>query len=371
MSMRFNTKLLTILLLLAGCMPTLGQKPVDVVNAFGKNISIWCEKNLEVYRSNAENYVANECRVADNLMMEFAKENRDPKYLPKNYFNGFKRLILKERGLVFTLTNTREIPSDAVANAGKNEKLLKECQFVAGDIQLSGSLSFEAKDLYIIHDDKIVKIQNYEEVVDEKTGDTKVKVDFSDIKLDGRYAGLSYQYAKNFPLGFEMTYNFEDSWFMLGLDYGFNLDKKLVYNQSYDMKSIINFNKRAIAIDPKEYVTLAPYVCMKYLAVGCGFGALAYDEYDASYSYNAEPQYGTTSSGSKYYYRTTTINDGTINSKEKYKFMIRPDIKGLIPLDDETFIITINLGYDYVFGLKDFNGVHVGVGIMLDLNEFF
>jgi hypothetical protein len=47
--------------------------------------------------------------------------------------------------------------------------------------------------------------------------------------------------------------------------------------------------------------------------------------------------------------------------------MIRPSVKGFIPVSDQWFV-TVTVGYDYVFGYKDKNGVNFGLGLQYNFD---
>lgn len=127
------------------------------------------------------------------------------------------------------------------------------------------------------------------------------------------------------------------------------------------MKDIMNFTRKRLDMDAKGYLTITPSFFMKYFSVGCGVGALIFQgdkrEEEGSYAY--------ASSGEAPVSRSTSI--GSVQSethKNSYmlKFMIRPVIRGYIPVSDDFFIV-VNAGYDYVFDYKKLNGFNFGLGV--------
>ena len=48
--------------------------------------------------------------------------------------------------------------------------------------------------------------------------------------------------------------------------------------------------------------------------------------------------------------------------------MLRPVIKGFIPVSEDYLDIVVSVGYDYVFGYKEKNGLNFGIGIQFVLD---
>ena len=60
-------------------------------------------------------------------------------------------------------------------------------------------------------------------------------------------------------------------------------------------------------------------------------------------------------------------SNGTYDTyADKIKFMLRPSIKGFIPMSDEWSLV-VGAGYDYVFKYKKCNGFNFSLGLQYSL----
>lgn len=122
----------------------------------------------------------------------------------------------------------------------------------------------------------------------------------------------------------------------------------------------MNYKRTRKILDPKFYVTATPSLYFRYVSVGCGVGVLYMSgkEEKSSSSYSSSLSGGISSSG----YSSTTQECTKLN------FMLRPVIKGFIPVSEDYLDIVVNIGYDYVFGYKEKNGLNFGIGVQFVLD---
>ena len=136
--------------------------------------------------------------------------------------------------------------------------------------------------------------------------------------------------------------------FMASIDLGFNLDNKkysTTYNDYIDQN---NYSIKTEILDPQYFMSITPHFYLKYFAIGCGIG---YFELDKETEIDTKTGNGTSSSIS-----------GSSSSELTGYFMIRPSIKGFIPINDN-LSLSLNAGYDYAFSFKECNGFNFGLGL--------
>ena len=351
---------------------TFGQSAEEfVVRQFGNNLSNWCSSRDTDYRNRAQKQCADACRVKDKIMEDFVANSglniRD--YVIPNYLNGFENALGKG-SVNIAISNIRTVSTYeqsysyhyGSSTIKQEQKRSRNFITVACDIDISGALNYHVKDLYYIRKGHIVKITPYEEVTDRSTGKKKVKVDFSDLEEE-QTIGATYNYGKNWPIG--LSVNYSTSMFMIGLDFGINTDKDKVYKHDLKMTDVMNYTKEDGEYDPLFFVTLTPSFYLKYFAIGCGAGFLymngtknIYNAQSTSYDYGGG---GVSISGS------SSSSSNVEESNPKLKFMLRPTVKGFIPINDEWYI-SLSVGYDYAFGYKDKNGINFGVGVQFKID---
>lgn len=350
-----------------------GQQTAEmIVQEFGNNLRDWCATKDIEYRNKAQEQCDKSCRVNDEIMEDFVAgrglESED--YVVPNYLNGFQRALVKG-AVSLSMRDVKTILADEQSDASSygesstspKTKHIKNYTLVACDITTSGVLNYRIKDLFYLRKGKILKISPYEEVVDQKTGKKKVKVDFSDLD-DYETWGFSYNYGKNWPIGLSASYSY--SWFMIGADLGINLDKNKLYKHSLEMTDVMNFRKKDIEFNPHLfYLTITPSIYLKYVSIGCGAGILCMEGKEYTDNYSSQSSTSSTENGSV----SSSYSSSSYTSESdctKVKFMLRPTIKGYIPLSGELYL-SLSVGYDYAFGYKEKNGINFGLGLQFEL----
>lgn len=160
--------------------------------------------------------------------------------------------------------------------------------------------------------------------------------------------GFSYNYGKDFLIG--ASFNVSYSMLMVSLDFGVNTDDdKYTTTVMHNYEDENNYSYSKYIRDPKYYMTITPHFYMKYFAIGCGVGFLELSkdgEYESSYVN------GGNKGGSS----------GSSSGDTSYRLMIRPVIKGFIPINDG-LSLSVNAGYDYGLSFKEKNGFNFGLGL--------
>ncbi len=219
-------------------------------------------------------------------------------------------------------------------------------------LEVSGDSNLSEDALFYVKDGKILKIDKYQVIVDKK-GRRRVKVDFSGLSLDEEDEGwgATYNFSKSFPVGASVYYS---RWkFMIGLDFGVNFDKDKYTTQKVEFNNLMDYKITRGEFDPKYFITATPAFYLKYFSVGWGFGVLSMsgkEEIDmrkVNFDENGEVSSISTSSKSE--------------GLEKIKFMMRPNVRGFIPVNDNLFI-AVSVSYNWVSGYKKKNGVDFGLG---------
>ena len=208
----------------------------------------------------------------------------------------------------------------------------------------------------------VQKIKKIKQTIDQKreqkrqefkqnTGRDKT---WLDELLDGEQSlGFTYNYGKHYPFG--ASFNYSYSLLMLSLDLGINNDGDKYYTYSEDIKDEVNYTKKTKYLDPKFFLTITPSFYIKYFAIGCGIGCLNLDGKKSE-----DSSTGSAVSGESISY-SSSVAYSTESNTWGLKFMIRPTVKGFIPLNDK-LSLSLSAGYDYVFKLKEKNGFNFGLG---------
>lgn len=161
--------------------------------------------------------------------------------------------------------------------------------------------------------------------------------------------GIGYNYSESFPLALSLNYTYHC--LSVGVEIGANLNGKKYTTNQYD---------------PLGYLTISPGLYCRYLSMNCGIGFLIsnYTKIETwGNSYTEEFSGGNNDSSVSYNGSSTTIISGSTSTEtNKYHLIIKPSITGYIPISDEYYYITINVGYNYLPKFKELNGWSFGVG---------
>lgn len=350
-------KKLSIILLFTLCLTLHARtKNEDVVYNFCENIRLWCSTRDVDYRTSAERLCNRSCRVKNQIMTEYA--TRDGITLKscviERYLNCFERAM--SNGFVsFSVKNIKAVPCENIAYT-KSEKsykavkeISKDISFVSVELHTEGTMKYDVKDLYVIRDGDIILITKYKEVYD-RTNRKKIQVDIDDIWEDfmdtpENAFGLSYNYGKHWPLGLSIWYSYYC--FYIGMDMGYNNKKEdKFYDTKANMTDVFNYQTEKTEYDPSLFLTVSPGLYLNYFSVSCGFGVMGMDIVKTA----------------------SVVQDGyeralSTSTDMKYLFMLRPSVKGYLPLFSDEFWITGSVGYDFIPKCKEMSGVNFGIGI--------
>ena len=339
----------------------MSQNSEYVVSRFGSNMSSWTQTKSIQYRKTIEQICSGsrKIRVSDKICMDLAREeglSGIDSYTLDTYLNCIFNKVMKG-SLSIMYSNIRKIPVQSLSNTDSRGLDLVVC-----NVRATGMINYDVKDLFYVRDGKITKIDNYVEVKDETTGERKVKVDYSGIDFDfpDEAIGIMYNYGVHFPIGASVIYAWP--WFMVSLDFGLADSGDEVSYTKYDVTNIMNYSVIETELKPKYYLTFTPYLNLQYVAIGCGVGCLIMKSTE-----HVDYYYSSYYSSSSLTMSISSTNSYDLTGEEKYKFMIRPSIKGFIPFNDEWSLV-LSVGYDYVFKYTEKNGFNFGIGIQYSMD---
>jgi len=333
---------------------------IETVRQFSEYLQLWCStEDSRNYRPKIQNKCLSECRVMDEFMKDFARNSglslND--YVVPNYLNGFEKAM--ERGtVVVDVSNIRIISSDQQSYSyKKDEERAKKFTTIACDIKLGGVLNYDIKNLFYLKKGKIMKIVPYEEIVDKKTGERKVKVDFSDLE-DISTLGFTLNHDQHFQTGVSIIG--QSGLFMCSLDFGFNVDSKKYYSDAMNMTDIMNYERTETEYDPIMFMTVTPAIFFKYFSMGCGVGfAMLNSKETTSNSNFSQDEQGNWNG----------ISGSNSFDTSACKFMIRPQLRGFIPLGHPCKM-SIGLGYDILPKAKELNGYNISIGLHFNFDNW-
>lgn len=166
----------------------LRAESTSVVQLFGENLSLWANSRsisnlhaMEDLCSKSPSF-----RIGNKFMASMADKNRLTKtdtYDWDNYITCLQKEV--DNGLHISFSNITLVPD------GYIEMNYPGLQYVSCNVTVSGTSSYELKDLFILKNEKIVKVTDYIEKVDELTGKKKIEVDYLELAraafVDGEY----------------------------------------------------------------------------------------------------------------------------------------------------------------------------------------
>ena len=342
--------LLFTIILLSWALPMSAQDTY-VVQQFGNSLSNWASnRNDFSAMQNIESLCSEKpaIRIEDPIMSAMAIKYNVPR--SKNYtLDDYIRCIQHEvdAGVSISFSNIHQVPENLKPSNYPG------VSYVSCNIKISGASNLNENDVFAIKDGKIVKIEEYV-IVRDKNGRQKLRIDLSGLGLDEDTEGwgLSYNYSKAFPVGASVAYT---KWkFMISMDFGVNFDKDIYTTQKVDFTNIVDYKITKGEYDLKYFITATPAFYMKYFAVGWGFGYASFDGSETT----KENKLEILPDGNVM--QTTGIS--SVSGGGKYKFMMRPTIKGFIPCSDN-FFISLSVNYDWILGYKEKNCISFGAGV--------
>ena len=355
---------ITLIILMYPSVATNAQRynwNMNCVEQFTIGVSTWLKTNDIGHRISAENACSEKpaIRVADELVGYLATRNNrigvNGSYTLDTYLNLLKRENSKNH-VSLTYSKPTLLSLDSIDNPNDKVKhYLCEIELLIGDNTYK-----RVKSLFCVVNGKLAKIDKYKVSVNNK-----VTVDYDDFINDYETIGFSYNYGQHFPIGGSFNKSFEYIPFMLSFDFGVNLDGDKYIIDKVDMTDILNYKREKKVMDPKFFLTITPQLYIKYFAVGCGVGFLYMGGTTKTDSHSSS---STSTGGGSISISTSTSSSSSVNSETgvMFKPMIRPVVKGFIPLTDELYL-SLSVGYDMIFGYKDKNGFNAGLGLQWEL----
>lgn len=354
-------KLIVIYILIVSLYPSISANAqrynwnMNCVEQFTGRVSSWLETNDIEYRISAESTCSGKIstRVTDDLVEYLAIRNNqigiDGSYTLDSYLNSLAKEMLSNT--VYVKYSRPVFVNPSLIDKPNNKVDHYVCDV---SLMIGSSINKSVKSLFYVVDGKISKIGKY-----LITENNKVSVDYSDFINDYETIGFSYSYGKHFPVGGSFNYSLEEIPFMLSVDFGVNLDGDKYVIDKVTITNIMNYEREKRTLDPKFFLTVTPQLYLKYFAIGCGVGFMYMDGTVETASRENTPSSGNESV-------SVSTGGSTSSTDLMFKPMIRPVVKGFIPLTDE-FYLSLSAGYDMVFGYKDKNGFNVGLGFQWEL----
>lgn len=332
----------------------------SVVASFGENLRMWIATGNIAYRGNIEDIcnASKKCRILDNITKDLIKRRNLPpvekNFTLDSYLNCID--VEMEHGLKIQMDNYQKVDKRKIQVYGaKNIKDAEDIDYVSCNVYASGPLKYNIKDLFYVRKGKITKIAPYE--IDEKTH--KVHVDLSDIDFDDETVGLTYNYGQHFNIG--ASFNYAVPCFLIAVDWGLANKMDATTSTKVEMTNIMNYKVITTSLKPKMFFTATPALNLKYVAIGCGAGILYMEGTETTNTRNTNITENDGGSTIQYGGSSSTDTQAT-----RIKFMLRPSIKGFIPMSDEWSLV-VGAGYDYVFKYKKCNGFNFSLGLQYSL----
>lgn len=327
---------------------------IGIVQQFGKDLAYWASsKDTYSALESMEKLCSQKnpsILIGDNIMSTLAS-NYDLEKTETYRWDNYTACMEKEisKGINISVTDIKSVPMSLIPERYRKNKSLS---FISCNIKITGASNFNENDLFILQNNKIVKIQQYQ-VSSDKKGRRRLRVNLSDLGIDDDVVGWggSYHYSKAFPVGASVTYSY--SKFMVSLDFGANLDNDFYTKQKVDFNNIVDYSITRGEYDLKYYMMATPAFYLKYFSVGWGLGAAYLDVHE--YTQNSS----MTNDENGFIIQTSGSSE---SSGSDIKFMMRPIIKGYIPFNDNLFI-SLSVSYDWILGYKDKSGIGFGAGI--------
>lgn len=321
------------------------NRAVETVRTFGENLSKWCEKDDPQYKKKLLEVVyAKGCFVEDDIMQDFAAKmnmNQVNKNVLNQYLAAFSSRI---PGIRVVYSNIRLLPQTGTTYS----KSQHHTEFVSCDIEVTGTSTYNVKDVFYITDGKVSYIDKYQTekvaigngktvervVIKASVMDKLAKWARSDPGYDDDSFGLSYGYSKLTTAN--LTFNYA----IAGGKFGFMLQIGCL--GKYEVKDADIINKYSQLF----YGVIGPKYNMPYCSLGCGVGLIEYQLSEIGVN-----QYNVI---------------GKVN--KQWRFMVKPQLSIPIPVNmfsEEGAFIAPYVGYNIVPAQKELNTWEFGIGLII------
>ena len=335
----------------------------QLIQSFGNNLYQWSTTGDINYLINAQAVCGKgkKALVKNNMARSLAKKNNVPfdKSIRIETFFGWLQSEIYDNGAIISLSDIKTYNASDYAT-----KVQPGYDIVVGTMTVKSNKSYASnskeENTFYIEKGKIVKIEHC-----ERLANGKIKLDFSDFNDQDLSWGLLYNYSQHMPYGAGAFISWK--FLMFGIDMGFvnkiKDEDEIKIRRLASMTDILNYKVEESSYTPDGFITFTPSFYYKYFSVGCGFGGLLMSGTKSTIVYKSVSSNSEFSSSQ---YQTRTFEN--VSSKRKFKFMIRPNVKGYIPIADNWSIV-VSAGYDYCFGYKNLNGFNFGIGFQHRLDN--
>lgn len=160
----------------------------DVVHEDCNSFVSWASDKNIIYLHEMENLRSESpsFRIGNKLMNQLATKNGLAKTDTYDW-DVYVPCIQKEidDGITISFSNIKTVPEEYI------EQNYPGLEYVSCNVNITGSVNAELRDLFILKDNKIVKIADYIETIDDITGKRKIELDYLELAraafADGNY----------------------------------------------------------------------------------------------------------------------------------------------------------------------------------------
>lgn len=161
------------------CYVVVGAHEINTIQTFTENLAAYCESKEASHLYIMESVCGKHdpvFRIGNTYMQNLAKKYNVPTTEVYDW-DMYIAVIQKEidYGVRLSFSNIAKVPEESI------EMNYPGLQYVVCNAKVSGASFNEFKDLFILKDNKIVKITDYVEKVDEITGKKKIEIDYIEL----------------------------------------------------------------------------------------------------------------------------------------------------------------------------------------------
>ena len=220
-------------------------------------------------------------------------------------------------------------------------------------------------------------------VINEPDGG-KGKFDWDDLLMDDRFIGARYSYGKSIPVSLALVGNYH----LFGgyrVEAGY-INSPVVYSHEknvIDEHNLITLSEKTMYM-PTFYVTAAPGLFFRYFSIDIGIGAMISPRMFYDYqTWGVNITTVTINGESVTKYEQTPGNHESIGdvsfsngkviatSSDKYgwiHFMLQPTLAVMLPISDDSFIISAHVGYNYIPDCSQICNFSFGIGFLWNID---